>query len=141
MKPGMFLSVLVSTIILSSVNLADAECPTVVPMQNFKASSFAGRWYEIKRFKTALDVFGGSCSAVNFTVNSNKNLTIALSTYIGSRLVNTKFCAAMNSNGVLDWKFSFGPSKSSKVNLIRFLIFLTFSQFGIPILHRGHRLQ
>lgn len=115
MKLGLLLSVVVSTIILSSVNLADAQCPTVVPMQNFNASLFTGRWYEIKRFRTALDAFGGSCSSVNFTVNSSNNITVALSTYISSRLFNTTNCAAMKSNGVLDWKFSFGPSKTTKI--------------------------
>lgn len=110
MKLGIFLSVVISAIILSSVNSEVFQCPPVAPMQNFKASLFAGRWYEIKRYKTAVDAFGGSCSSVNFTVNSSNNLTVALSTYIGNRFINTTNCAAMKSNGVLDWKFSFGPS-------------------------------
>lgn len=107
------LLLVVAFIILALANAARNECPKVAVMANFSAASFSGRWYDIKRTKTPIDAFRGSCASVNFTVNSKQNITISMSTKISGRVVNTQNAVLMNSNGVLDWNFNVGPGEKT----------------------------
>lgn len=84
-KIEIFLSVVVFIILQGQVDQTSAACPTLTPMTSFNASLFAGRWYEVKRYKTVVDAFAGSCASINFTVNSSNNVTIALNTFIKNR--------------------------------------------------------
>ena len=65
--------------LISSLNLIHksvAQCPSLSPVKTFNTTAFAGWWYEIKRYKTILDAFGGSCASFNLTTNTSNNVTI-----------------------------------------------------------------
>lgn len=103
---GIVLHLVIFVTFQGLVDLTAADCPSLDPVKNFNASAFAGRWYEVKRYRTLVDALGGSCASLNLTVNSSNNITIALNTLIKDRVVSTRNCAVMRSNGVFDWKFT-----------------------------------
>lgn len=100
-KVSLLAAVLVS-IVRSSAGVG--KCSNLSPMEGFDADQFSGRWYEIKRYKTPLDAFGGSCAAWDFTVNSQRDLAINVNVIVRNRPVTTKNKAVMNSDGSLNWR-------------------------------------
>lgn len=112
MKAEIFLSIVLLVVLHGFVHQSNAQCPPLDPMKNFNASLFAGRWYEVRRYKTVFSALSGNCAVWNFTLNSANNVTVALSTFILDSLTVARNCAAMKSNGVMNWKFTFGLCKS-----------------------------
>lgn len=84
-----------------------AQCPAIKAMSTFNVSQFAGRWYQIKKFRTLFDGLSGNCASVNITVNNSNNVTIAVTT----PLAVLKNWLTLQANGVFDWKFSAGIGK------------------------------
>lgn len=112
MRSAIVLSVIAFVILQGFVDVSEADCPAVSPVANFNAVQFAGRWYEIRRYKTVFSALTGNCAAWNFTVNNANTIGIALSTLIADKITKVQTAAAMKTSGVLNWKFTFGPRKA-----------------------------
>lgn len=88
--------------IVASENL----CSNVEGVNNFTASAFSGRWYEIKRAKSFLDKFVESCASIEFLVNSDDKATIELRLNVMQQNIDVKGAAVVVSDGAFNWVFT-----------------------------------
>lgn len=120
------LPIFVLLIVQATVN-SNAQCPAPKAVNNFNATAFAGRWYEIQHFKQVITGFCGTCASFNFTVNSENNITFGLNYYILGQQIATRDRAVVITNGTFSWKFTV-PVVQSNFLLICVLIinFISF---------------
>lgn len=134
LKLKMFWKICVSLLVLGSASAAKtkkATCVQVSPMKSFKASSFAGRWFEIKRDSSIdqIESLEGSCTYLNFSVATGNNLTIAFSTVLKNRAVNSQAPVKVSSNGQFDWSLNLGAG-NEKTNFKLQIIYNLFNSFN-----------
>jgi lipocalin len=95
-----------------SRSVAGHSCPAPNPMPGFDAKKFEGRWFEIKRYSTMFNRFGGFCNSLNFTVISSDNVTIKITK--DNVVVEQKSNAKMKVPGVFTWSFDVEDSNYLK---------------------------
>lgn len=136
-------------LIVQATRIDSTTCPALKPVSNFNATAFAGRWYEIKRFKTVVNGLGGTCASFNFTHNSANNISFGLNYYFFNQLITTRDRVMAITNGTFSWNFTI-PIVQSKYRLNQSQSFFDVililiqnylsSKTGIPIFYRRHGL-
>lgn len=116
----MFLKICFSLLVLSLAQVSGAKtkkatCVQPTAMKSFKASNFAGRWFEIKRDSSydQIESLEGTCTYLNFSTSAGSNLTITFSTILQNRAVKSQAPIKVSSDGKFDWSVSIGPGKRS----------------------------